>query len=156
MTFDKARRAPIAHLGYGMCALALAGASLLPAAASARAGEERWSATSTTAMAITGDITLSPTRLMAAGKVFPLAVVADVTTFGTARGPQAARLLRITKRVNPVLRNGNRLCGAAPVRWIAVYRSDAGKMLNLAAFSGARQPKGESDAGLCGTFLYAR
>lgn len=132
-------------------------AALLPATAvSARAGEERWSASSRTAMAITGDIRLSPTRLVVAGKRFPLAVAADVKTFGTTQGPQAARILRVTTQANPTLLNGNRLCGSSPVRWIAVYRSDRGTMLNLAAFSGVRQPKGEQQAGLCGTFLYAR
>ncbi|MBN8809410.1 MAG: hypothetical protein J0I47_14405 [Sphingomonas sp.] len=128
---------------------------LIPAAAFAAAGVERWSATSTTAMAITGDITLSPTRLVANGKVFPLVVAADVTDFASTTGPQAARILRVTKPVNPVLRNGNRLCGS-PVRWIAVYRTDRGRNLNLSAFSGVRRPTGETGTGTCGTFLYSR
>lgn len=118
-------------------------------------GVERWTATSTTAMGITGDIALSPTRLIAAGKVFPLAFAAEVTNFATNQGLQAARILRVTRPISPILRNGNKLCGA-PVRWIALYRSDYGKSLNLAAFTGAAQPSGETGTDLCGTFLYSR
>lgn len=130
-------------------------AILLCAPGMAAPGVERWTAISTTAMGITGDIALSPTRLLAAGKAFSLAVVADVTEFATNEGPQAARILRVTRPINPVLKNGNKLCDA-PVRWIAVYRSDHGKNLNMAAFTGARQPNGETGSNLCGTFLYAR
>lgn len=130
-------------------------AILLSAPATAALGVERWTATSTTAIGITGDIALSPTRLVAAGKVFRLAVAADVTNFATNEGPQAARILRVIRPINPVLRNGNKLCGA-PVRWIAVYRSDHGKSLNMAAFIGGAQPSGETGSDLCGTFLYSR
>jgi len=118
-------------------------------------GVERWSATSTTAMAITGDITLSPTRLSAAGKSFPLAIAADDPAFGTTTGPVPARILKVTRPADPVLLRGNRLCGS-PVRWIVVYRSDAGRSLNLAAFTGEARPTGESGPSLCGTFLYGR
>lgn len=131
-------------------------AALSATVASASPGTERWSATSSTAMAITGDISLSPTRLvMAGGRVLPLTVDSDTKRFTTPTGNQAARLLRVTRPANPTLRNGNRLCGA-PVRWIAVYRSNQGRDLNLAAFSGTARPTGEAGTGLCGTFLYSR
>lgn len=131
-------------------------ASLGIATAAAAAGVEHWSATSNTAMAITGDITLSPTRLAMAGKSLPLAVAADVPAFGTSlNGPRPARILKVTRPADPKLLNGNTLCGA-PARWIAVYRTDAGKSLNMAVFSSVAQPTGEDDKGLCGTFLYSR
>ncbi|WP_152046321.1 hypothetical protein [Aureimonas psammosilenae] len=125
----------------------------LPAAAAPAA--EKWSATSTTAMSITGDITLSPTQLKAAGKTWPLKVAGDTRTFGTDRGPQRARILEVVKPSNPKLLNGNTLC-AAPVRWIVVYQSDAGSTLHLAAFTGSSRPTGEDGPGLCGTFLFSR
>ncbi len=129
---------------------------IVPSTIDARpAGVEHWSATSKTAMAITGDIALSPTALVAAGKTFPLAVAADVTDFASNNGPQAARILRVTRPFDPVLRNGNTLCGA-PVRWIAVYRSDGGKSLNMSVFSTPTRPRGDTGAGVCGTFLYSR
>jgi hypothetical protein len=116
---------------------------------------ERWTATSRTATAITGDIDLSPTKLVAAGKTFPLTVAADVAAFGTSAGPKSARIMRVTREVNPVLLRGNTLCSPA-ARWIALYRSDAGKGLTLAVFSSQTQPQGESDAGLCATYYYTR
>lgn len=123
---------------------------------SAAPATERWSATSSTAMAITGDISLSPTRLvMAGGKVLPLKVDSNPKRFTTPDGNQAARLLRVTRPANPTLLNGNTLCGT-PVRWIAVYRSTTGRDLNLAAFSSTARPTGEVGPGLCGTFLYSR
>lgn len=138
----------IVPLSLSVLAAASAGSAAAPRV-------EHWTATSTTAMGITGDISLSPSRLVAAGKVFPLAVSADVKDFGSNNGPQAARILKVTHPMDPVLRNGNRLCGA-PVRWIAVYRSDQGKSLNLSVFSGTARPTSETGNGICGTFLYSR
>lgn len=140
--------------GVGRWAVLVLAAALAPPAAGAP-GVERWTAVSTTAMAITGDITLSPQKLVAAGKTFPLTVAADVTAFGTATGPKAARILKVTVPADPVLLHGNTLCGS-PIRWIVVYRGDGGKELNLAASGGDAMPMAESDRGVCGTFLYAR
>ncbi|WP_449410400.1 hypothetical protein [Methylobacterium komagatae] len=127
----------------------------LPAAAVAASATEHWSATSRTATAITGDIDLSPTKLVAAGKTFPVTVADDVANFGTSGGPKPARILRVTHEVNPVLLHGNTLCSPT-ARWIALYRSNAAKGLNLAVFSGQTQPQGEDDASLCATYFYTR
>lgn len=116
---------------------------------------EHWSATSRTATAITGDIDLSPTKLVAAGRIFPLAVAADVEAFGTSGGPKPARIMRVTREFNPILLRGNTLCSPA-ARWIALYRSNAGKGLTLAVFSGQDQPQGENDPSLCATYFYTR
>jgi hypothetical protein len=89
-------------------------------AASARSGEEEWGALSTTAIAITGDIVLSPTRMRTAGAIFPLKLAADLSRFRTSAGVVGARVLQITRPMNPVLLNGNTLCGRKPPRWIAV------------------------------------
>ena len=134
--------------------IVLAATMLLAGPASAQKGVERWSATSTTAMSITGDIVLSPTRLTAAGRTLPLKVAADVRGFGTDHGPVGARILKVTRPANPVLKNGNRLC-TAPVRWVAVWREQTGD-LGMAVFAGTRQPAREDVPGLCGTFLYSR
>ncbi|MFH6782892.1 MULTISPECIES: hypothetical protein [Methylobacterium] len=134
----------------------LVAASLLAAApVLAGPGAERWTALSKTAMAITGDISLSPTRLVAAGRIVPLSVAADVPAFATLSGPVPARILKVTPPADPKLLHGNTLCGA-PVRWIVAYRKDAGRSLTLAAFSGETLPAGESGSGLCATFSYAR
>lgn len=133
-------------------------AALISTSALAESGVERWTAVSKTAMAITGDIVLSPQRLTMAGKTLPLAVAADIPAFRTSGGTSAARVLRVTKPADPVLRNRNRICGDAPVRWIVVWREHAfgGTNLDIAAFSSVQRPSGEDDAGLCGTFMYSK
>lgn len=127
----------------------------LTASAGAAPATEHWTAASRTATAITGDIVLSPTKLVAAGKTFPLAVAADVAAFRTSSGPKPARIMRVTREVNPVLLRGNTLCSPA-ARWIALYRSDAGKGLTLAVFSSQTQPQGEDNPSLCATYYYTR
>ncbi|OAS24989.1 hypothetical protein [Methylobacterium platani] len=134
----------------------LVAAAMLAAVPSRAAPEvEHWSALSKTAMAITGDIALSPARLVAAGRTLPLAVAADVADFGTVAGPAPARILAVTKPADPVLLHGNTLCGV-PVRWIVAYRRDDGRRLTLAVFGGEARPSAESGPGLCRTFSYAR
>lgn len=123
-------------------------------------GEERWAALSHTATAITGDIRLSPRRLKTPRAVFPLTVARDDPAFGgpSFGGPKtvAARVLKVTAPADPVLLNGNRLCAGQGVRWIAVWREDGGKTLEMAAFSGEAPPGGLDAPGLCGTFSYTR
>lgn len=127
----------------------------LTASAVAAPATEHWTATSKTATAITGDIDLSPTKLAAAGKTFPLAVAADVAAFGASSGPKPARIMRVTREVNPVLLHGNTLCSPA-ARWITLYRGDADKELTLAVFHSQTQPQGEDDPGFCATYFYTR
>jgi hypothetical protein len=126
-----------------------------------RRGEERWQAFSKTAMSITGDILLSPRRLHAAGHDFPLKVAADLPTFESGKGPVAARILRVTKKMNPKLLNGNRLGCRGPIQWVVVWRLRdgylqplRGKMLEMAVFDGPKMPKSVEEDSLCGTFSY--
>lgn len=145
----------IRNLGF-VFAILLA---MTPAHARPR-GEEEWQAFSTTAMGITGDILLSPYRLRAAGHDFPLRLVTDVPAFETDQGLLPARILRVTKVMDPELLNGNRLGCRRPIRWVVVARlkdnplPKRGKMLHMAVFAGSKMPKSEEDPGLCGTFTY--
>ena len=137
--------------------LAMVGATLLACGstgASAKAGEERWIALSRTALAITGNIRLSPTRLHTERANFPLKVAADVPRFGGELGPVAARVLAVTAPTNPVLLNGNRLCGG-PVRWIVVSHTKDGA-LELDAFDSKRMPASVKWTGFCGSSFYTR
>lgn len=137
--------------------LILAMASFATVAAARPAGEERWIALSKTAYSITGDIRLSPTRLKTARAAYPLAVAADVRAFGADGGPVAARVLRVTRPSNPVLLNGNRLCGRGLARWVVAWRQpDDRTMLVLAAFSDRRMPRSIRAPGFCGTYHYSR
>lgn len=124
---------------------------------SAGSGEERWIASSTTARSITGDIRLSPTHLKAAGVDFPLKVAADLASFEGDFGPVAARVLEVTRAMDPKLLHGNILgCGGAAVRWIVVWRRDGGGELGLDTFRGARAPHSVKAAEFCGSYFYTR
>jgi hypothetical protein len=110
-------------------------------------------------MAITGDILLSPTRLRAAGFDFPLKIAGDIPKFQTDfSGSVRARVLAVTKRMNPKLRNGNTLgCGRnQPIRWIVVWQYDHGKYLAMDTFSGSEMPKSAKEPGYCGGYFYFR
>lgn len=134
---------------------AAAAALLLAPAAGARPkGVEHLTPYSHTAEGITGPVDLSPTEMMAAGVRFPLRVAADVPAFKADTGTYPARILKVTRPMNPVLLNQNRLCGG-PVRWIVVYRF--GKTsLGMSVFSSEAQPVSDDSPGLCGTFNYDR
>ena len=122
--------------------------------ASAKPGEERWTATSTAAYSITGDIVLSPTRLRTEAADFPLKVVADIPHFGGQFGPVSSRILAVTKPRNPTLLNGNTLC-RRPVRWFVVSHTKGGQ-LELDIFESRPMPKSVHSAGACGVFFYSR
>jgi hypothetical protein len=139
---------------FAIAAAALMWMSQNPA--SAKAGEEKWVAYSRTAMSITGDILLSPTRLRAAHVNLPLKVAADNPRFGVDDGLVAARVLALTEPSNPKLLNGNTFGCDKPVRWIAVWQFDHGQQLGMAVFDSVKMPKSESDPGFCGSYYYAR
>ena len=122
----------------------------------ARTAEERWIAASRTATAITGDILLSPTRLRAARKDFPLKVAADNPRFGGYSGLVAARILALTRPSNPRLLNGNTFGCSKPVRWVAVWQFDNGKQLGMAVFDDARLPTSEKSPGFCASYYFVR
>jgi hypothetical protein len=123
-------------------------------AASGKATEERWVATSTAAYSITGDILLSPTRLRTERADFPLRVVADNARFRGEFGVVPARVLAVTKPRNPVLLNGNKLCRQS-VRWFVVSHTKAGQ-LELDIFEGKQMPTSARSAGVCGVLFYSR
>lgn len=123
--------------------------------AHAKNGEEHWIAYSRTAMAITGDILLSPTRLRASGVDFPLRVTADLPAYETHLGRSvSARVLAVTRRMDPKLLNGNTLgCGRTlPIRWIVVWRSERGKVLGMDTFSAGPMPTSSKIERFCGSF----
>ncbi|WP_165982195.1 hypothetical protein [Dankookia rubra] len=123
---------------------------------------EVWEPTSTTAMAITGRITLAPDRITFANRAsLPLEPAGEVPDFLADGQRVTATLYRVTEPGNPVLLRGGRLCSnGRPVRTIAVWQpppignTAPGQGRSLAAFSGTALPKGAEDPGSCGTFQY--
>ena len=110
-------------------------------------------------MAITGDILLSPRRLRASGVDFPLRVAADLPDYENELEERVkARVLQVTKLMDPRLRNGNTLgCGRGePTRWIVVWRYDNGNGLGMETFGSREMPKSVKDGGFCGGYFYFR
>jgi hypothetical protein len=123
---------------------------------------EVWEPASTTAMAITGRITLAPDRITFGNRAsLPLEPAGEVTGFLADGQRVTATLYRVTEPGNPVLLRGSRLCGnGRPIRAIAVWQpppignAPPGQDRSLAAFSGTAPPKAADDPDSCGTFHY--
>jgi hypothetical protein len=135
---------------------ALAFAAIASVAQAKPAGEERWRAGSTTAMGITGDIRLSPTRLVAAGQTIPLTVVADLPAYEGITGTHPARVLKLVRAREYRMLRGNRFGCGTPIRWIVVYRQGDRNSLGMETFGGAAMPRSHRDPGLCATYSYYR
>jgi hypothetical protein len=134
----------------------LAGAVLAAGSASrsaAAAPPEHWTAVSQTAMAITGDMRFTPAQM-----VFQNGVGMRIVPMSRPRGfpATATQLYRVVPPSDPVLLNGNRLCGARRVTYVLVSRarSPAGDV-ELSVYGGVRAPANEGD-GLCATYYYQR
>jgi hypothetical protein len=139
-----------AQQGLAMQARLIIVALLLVAAAPAAAKGARWIATSTTSMAITGNIT----------------VTADSITFGNGKTirikPVSAdrpEVFTIDPPSNPVLLQRNRLCGDQPPTFITLYREDGS--LTVSVFDGPDMPQSPTSTvqlqpGICATYHYER
>jgi hypothetical protein len=138
------------------------GAALLAAGPTRAQLAEQWEPASTTAMAITGRVTLAPDRITFGNRAsLPLEPAGEVPDFMVEGRRVTATLYRVTEPGNPVLLRGSRLCGnGRPIRMIAVWTPPPignlapGQGRSLAAFTGQTPPKGAEDAGNCGTFQY--
>lgn len=135
-------------------AVTLASISGIAPARSTR--EENWQALSTTATAITGDIRLSPTRMVAAGHVIPLKVAADLPDYDSYVGHYPARVLKVLHPRSLTMLNGNSFDCSRPVRWIVVYRTKDPTGLGMEAFDSEQMPRSHRDPGFCASYSYIR
>jgi hypothetical protein len=127
-----------------------------PSPAHAAGIPERWSASSHTATAITGDVQFSPSQItFENGKALPLTLFEKASSFkDDIEGGVMADIYKVVTPADPILLNGNRLCGGAkplPVTFIAVWKPKSGGVW-MASTSGATKPKDMSD--ICGTYGY--
>lgn len=130
-----------------------------------------FAATSTTAMGVTGDLTVEPTRL-SFGKGFLLetetAGLVDVTTLTKMDGDSFAKtmtlptslameLRRVIKVTNAADAAPQPLCGAAAPTWVALAYDTPVTAVSMGVFSGIDAPSPAGiDTTLCGTFTYDR
>jgi hypothetical protein len=146
------RRSPLTRLRTAVLAAAVLVADSFGQSAAAIT-PEHWTATSRTAMAITGDVRFTPARIVFQnGRAIRIAPIPRPRGFPAA----ATQLYRVAPPSDPVLLNGNRLCGARRVTYVLVSRarSPAGDV-ELSVYDGARPPANEGE-GLCATYFYQR
>lgn|ERR1017187_6000479 len=150
------------HLALmGLCLLASGCAA--PGSSFAADGVEKWQATGTTAISVTGDVTFAPNKIQFQnGQSLPLAIVGRVPDFNAMGEKVAATVYRVTTPADPRLKNGNHLCGSGsptqPVTYIAIWNPEAlpgdKAPRAMAAFSGKDPPRSTDGPASCGVYNY--
>lgn len=135
----------------------------LPAAAQDKG---YWRASSTNATAITGDLSISETRLSINLTAFNMAQIrplkpAEFTAAFDADPGEAGvgYLYRMNVPAAKRFLHHNTLCGSDDTQWMATYAR--GRILRVAFFSGSDMPVITADAlanstDVCGTYTYSR
>ena len=143
-------------LGYGLSGTAAGGAQ----------EQGYWRAASSTAIAITGDVTLSDRRLVIGFATFAVAQIRELkleeaaALFDGQTGKEGSgSLYRLDIPATRQFKRKNTLCGAESTAWMVTYA--AGRDLRVAFFSGSAMPlltaEGVANStSLCGTFTYVR
>jgi hypothetical protein len=124
--------------------------------------DERWTAYSTTAISVTGDVIFSPGRItFGNGRYLPLAAAGSIARYNALGKSVTASLFRVTAPADPVLLHGNRLCGGRtpePVTFIVVSTPEHGQgepeLRSLDVFATATPPNANGSAQSCGTYNY--
>jgi len=143
-------------------------ACLLLAGAVACAAQEKgpWSAASTTATSITGDISISDAKVTIDFLTFPLAPIRRLKPVEVSAVFDAdvnaginGTLYRLRVPARQRFLHKNTLCGDEDTQWMATYVT--GKTLEVAFFAGDDMPVFTFEAiskstALCGTFAYSR
>jgi len=105
---------------------------------------QHWTALSTTAMSITGDVTFQPTLMtFAGGKSVALAYVKKLGQYS---------LYRVSGKSNPHLLRGNTICGATLPGYLAVSRT--GGDVDVSFFNAGIPPGDVNASSLCATYRY--
>jgi hypothetical protein len=123
-----------------------------------------WSAASSNAKAITGDIAFSDTKLTISLVSFPIAQIRPLQAAETgaafdADAGGAGHLYRLGVAASQRFLHKNTLCGTEDVEWMATYVR--AKTLHVSFFSNAKPPvftfeSLNNSPDLCGSFTYAR
>ncbi len=134
--------------------------SFAPGASSA-AQPERWVATSTTAIAITGDVRYSPTTLsFSGGRQLSIAYLKDVSGrvsfVGDSHAKDYAKLYRVVSPADVLLKRNSPFCGQKPTFVsVMVVRESSGGVAYLTVYFGAAAPTGASTDKICSGYTYS-
>lgn len=118
---------------------------------------QSWQAYSSISIAITGNITTMPTEIIFGnGARMPVRVVQEnvpgVWSFGSEVG--TATILQVTPPTNPILLEGNTLCGTQAT-YIALAVDARGGM-TMTVFRGASVPQSSQSNDVCAMYDYGR
>ncbi|KAA6462913.1 hypothetical protein DYQ86_06125 [Acidobacteria bacterium AB60] len=123
-----------------------------------------WTAESSNAKAITGDVIFSENKIGIALVNFPIAQIRELkpeeaSAAFDAEAGGAGHLYRLGIAANQRFLHKNTLCGSEEVEWMATYVQ--GRKLRLAFFSNPKPPVFTFEAlnnspDLCGSFTYGR
>ena len=123
-----------------------------------------WSAASSNAKAITGDIAFSEARLTISLVNFPIAQIrplqpAETTAAFDAEPGGSGHLYRLGVAASQRFLHKNSLCGTEDVEWMATYVQ--AKTLRVSFFSNPKPPvftfeSLNNSPDLCGSFTYTR
>lgn len=145
---------------------AVAGLLLVSAVGALGQDKGYWRAASSNASAITGDISISDTRLTINFTTFTIAQIRKLNAAEVAAAFDAdsnsgvsGELYRLNVPATKRFMHHNTLCGSDDTQWMATYVE--GRNLHVAFFSGDNMPVLSAEAlnnspDLCGTFTYAR
>jgi hypothetical protein len=146
--------------------VAVAGVMLVCSRSGAAQDRGLWSAASSTAKSITGDISISDTKLTINLLGFPMAQIRKLEPAETAavfaaegNGGKGGNLYRLSIAPGQRFLHKNSLCGSEQTEWMVTNVS--GKSMQVAFLSGTNMPVFTPEAmqnstDLCGTFSYAR
>ncbi|MFS8115289.1 hypothetical protein QD460_26515 [Rhizobium jaguaris] len=112
---------------------------------------DHYSASSNTAMSITGDVDMDDDGItFENGKELTFSdLIADNLVVDGKRVPGS--VYRVARPLDPELKNGNRLCGAGKVTYLATW-SDGDGSTAIAVFTGSRPPRSDDES--CATYSY--
>jgi len=123
-----------------------------------------WSATSSAAKSITGDLSFAPDKITINFSTFTLAQIRmlkpnEKQLLFPDAGAGTGNLYRVQIPGDKKLLHKNTLCAGDETDWVVTWVS--GKQMNVAMFSGGSIPALTPDAlangqRLCGTYLYSR
>ncbi len=129
----------------------LAAVFLVSGSAASYAQDDVWKASSTSATAVTGDIAVGTDRIVFAnGESIRLVPVEG------RRG-----VFKVDPPANPVLMNGNRLCGEEDVTYVALALASNDNSLFMKVFEGSDVPleavaDPNPQQGTCATYNFSR
>jgi len=114
-----------------------------------------WRAQNAAAISITGPVIVERKSLEVGKARVSLRLDSSVAAFKPGQDKFPAHIYAVTRMSNPLLLNGQTLCGDQPPTWIVVVPQPP-LGLELDVFTGAERPASTSSPGLCNTLTYVR